>query len=109
MIKDNYKNNENFININKFFSYFDTTWRKKFDLNKWNLYEISKKAINLNSLDKLFFTNNIMESFNSRINHNIIKDKNNNINTFNKQINYIINLYKVCGNYNPPVFSKCKH
>ena len=108
LIKENYINNKKFNNLNKFFDYFELTWRKKFDLKEWNLYEISKKAIEKNLLDKLFFTNNIMESFNSRINHNIIKDKNNTINKFNNQINYIINLYKVSGKYIPPIFSKTK-
>ena len=49
-----------------------------------------------------------MESCNSRINTNIIKNKNNTVNTFNNQINAIINLFFVSGKYKPPLFSKTK-
>lgn len=73
-----------------------------------SIYNISKKAIETNNLDKLFFTNNIMESCNAKLNDSIIKDKNNTINNFNNKINYIINLYKLSGCYKHPIFSKTK-
>ena len=105
---DTYKDNNNFYDLKNFFSYFDLTWRKKNDLNDWNLYDISKKAIETGNLDKLFFTNNIMESCNAKLNDSIIKDKNNTVNNFNNKINYIINLYKTSKNYKHPIFSKTK-
>ena len=40
-----------------------------------------------NKLDKIFFTNNIVESANSRLNINIKKNKNNTVNNFSKEIN----------------------
>ena len=46
-----------------------------------------------NQIDLLFFTNNILESCNSKINCNIIKNKNNTVNMFSIQINNIINIY----------------
>lgn len=52
---------------------------KKIQISKWHLYNIAKTAILNNNLDKIFFTNNIMESANSRLNINIIKNRNNTI------------------------------
>jgi hypothetical protein len=55
-------------------------------------YDIIYKAYGNNQIDVLFFANNILESYNSKINRNIIKNKN----TFNMlriQINNIINIY----------------
>ena len=79
LLHDTYKDNNNFYDLKNFFSCFDLTWRKKNDLNDWNLYDISKKAIETGNLDKLFFTNNIMESCNAKLNDSIIKDKNNTV------------------------------
>ena len=36
------------------------------DLNDWNLFEILKKVMQTNDLDELFFTNDIMESYNEK-------------------------------------------
>ena len=71
-------------------------------------YYYFKKAIETGNLDKLFFSKNIMESCNEKLNDSIIKDKNNTINNFNNKINYIINLYKTAKNYKNPIFSKTK-
>ena len=92
----------------KFFQYFETQWIKKVDISEWNLYELALNALNTNTLDKIFFTNNIVESCNSRLNSVLIKNKNNTVNNFNKTINKIINLYFANDTYNPRVFSKKK-
>lgn len=55
-------------------------------------YDIFYKAYGNNQIDVLFFANNILESYNSKINHNIIKNKNT-VNMFSIQINNIINIY----------------
>ena len=49
-----------------------------------------------------------MESCNSRLNKNIIKNKNNTINAFSIQINNLINLYFAADKYKAPIFSKTK-
>ena len=49
-----------------------------------------------------------MESINSRLNYNLIKNKNNNVNQFNMKLNEIINQYSSDNKYVPPIFSKTK-
>ena len=60
-------------------------------------------------MDIIFFTNNIVESANSRLYINtIIKNKKNTVNIFSKEISKFIYLYYTCSKYNPPIFSKSK-
>ena len=68
MIKEEYKNNKSFINLNKFFIYFENTWTKKVQINDWNIYEIVLKRFKEKNIDNIFFTNNVVESLNSRLN-----------------------------------------
>ena len=108
-LKNKYKDNKDFWpDLNKFFEYFETTWEKKLNINDWNLYPLAKKAIELKIIDKIFFTNNIVESANSRLNQNIKKNTNNTVNIFSKEINKLINLFYTSGKYNPPLFTKTK-
>ena len=109
LIRNKYKENtDNWHNLKDFFIYFETTWIKKININDWNLYLLAKAGVEQNKLDKIFFTNNIVESANSRLNINIKKNKNNTVNNFSKEINKLINLYFTSKNYIPPVFSKTK-
>ena len=108
LIKKKYKDNENFKDLNEFFSYFKLQWTKKCQYSDWNVYNISMQCMEEKNIDKLFFTNNIMESINSRLNYNLIKNKNNNVNQFNMKLNEIINLYNSANKYVPPIFSKTK-
>ena len=90
-LKNKYKDNKDYWpDINKFFEYFETTWEKKLNINDWNLYPLAKKATELKIIDKIFFTNNIVESANSRLNQNIKKNTNNTVNIFSKEINKLI-------------------
>lgn len=108
-LKNKYKDNKDYWpDINKFFEYFETTWEKKLNINDWNLYPLAKKATELKIIDKIFFTNNIVESANSRLNQNIKKNTNNTVNIFSKEINKLINLFYTSGKYNPPLFTKTK-
>ena len=109
LIKNKYKENvDKWSNFIKFFEYFDTVWLKKININDWNLYLLAKNGRELDKLDKIFFTNNIVESANSRLNINIKKNKNNKVNIFSIEINKLINLYYTSKNYNSPIFSKTK-
>ena len=94
--------------MDDFFKYFKSTWCKKINISEWNLYNIALEAYNKNFIDKLFFTNNIVESCNSRLNVDIKKNKNNTINQFGIEINKIINLFFTAGKYKPPIFTKAK-
>ena len=49
-----------------------------------------------------------MESLNSRLNCNLIKNKNNNVNQFNNKLNEIILQYNTDKKYIAPIFSKTK-
>ena len=84
-------NNDKFKNLSYFFDYFKTQWFKKCDIRDWNISELTKKCLENNKIDKLFFTNNIMESLNSRMNYKLNKYKKENVNLFNNKINEIIN------------------
>ena len=108
LLKDEYEKSNNWKNSKKFFDYFKLQWNKKVSVDEWNIYSIVKTCYDKNILDKVFFTNNIVESCNSRLNKLIIKNKNNIVNNFNNQINQIINQYYVSGKYNPPAFIKTK-
>ena len=108
LIQEKYSKLESWKNYKKFKDYFKLQWIKKISIEEWNIYNISKLCYENNTLDKIFFTNNIVESCNIWLNKNIINNQNNTVNKFNIQINKIINLYFTSGKYRPPIFSKVK-
>ena len=108
LIQEKYSKLESLKNYKKFKNYFKLQWIKKISIDEWNIYNISKLCYENNTLDKIFFANNIVESCNSRLNKHIINNQKNTVNKFNKQINKIINLYFTSGKYRPPIFSKVK-
>ena len=60
-------------NLKDSFIYLETTWLKKININDWNLYLLAKAGVEQNKLDKIIFTNNMVELANSRLNINIKK------------------------------------
>jgi len=108
IIKDKFKDEKCFKNLEKFFNYFNNTWLKKYNIEDWNIYNITLEAYKNNFIDKLFFTNNIVESCKSRLNSDIKKNKTNTVYQFSIEINKIINLYFTSNKYIPPIFTKVK-
>ena len=97
---------EKYSKLESFKNYFKLQWIKKISIDEWNIYNISKLCYENNTLDKIFFANNIVESCNSRLNKHIINNQNNTVNKFKKQINKIINLYFTSENIDHLYFLK---